>query len=154
MPAPTKTIANSTDIGNIRAAFDRIQLELDYNKVHRKNIARVKNQICEPLREMTDKNRGEFKKAEDATEYLAQVLEKNLKDRARAGQDARQKLDRLIARLKDVLDAMQTIIDKDMLLKMGIELEQKQRKQTEALLAHQKYLEEILGKLISPDEGK
>jgi hypothetical protein len=135
---------NGMDIGAIRSAFERILLELEYNKVHKKNIGRIRDQICEPLRQMTDKTRGEFRKAEEAAENLAEVLAKNEPNRERAGQMAREKLDTLIAKLKDVLDAMQQIIDKDMLLKLGIELEQKQRKQTEELLALKKYLEDVI----------
>jgi len=142
---------NGQDIGTILAAFRRISQEMEFNKVQRKNIGRIQNEIYTPLQEITDKNRGDFKKAEDAAENLAQVLEKNLQNRDRAGQDARDKLDTLIARLKKVLDSMQNIVDKDAVIKMGIEIEQKQRKQTETLKAHEDYLKEIFAKEL---EGK
>jgi hypothetical protein len=138
---------NGKDIGGVRSAFTRILLEMKHNNIRRKtDIGRVEDHICEPLRQMMDKSRGEFRLAEDAVENLQNILEQNGKGRQESGRDAKEKVDRLIARLRAVLDSMQNIIDKDALVRMLVEEQERQRKQTEALEAHAKFLEEWLKK--------
>jgi hypothetical protein len=141
---------NSKDIGGVRAAFNRILEEMRHNNIRKKtDLSRVRDQICEPLRAMMDKSRGEFVLAENAVENLQNILEQNGKDREKAGQLAKEHVDKLIARLRGVLDSMQNIIDKDALVRMLVEEQERQRKQSEALEAHAEFLKRDLEKDLS-----
>ncbi len=132
------------DIGGIHAAFSRILLELEANDVQKSNIKRVDEGIVQPLKEMMDKRTGEFHLAEEAAEKLQGILEKDQPDRLAAGQDAKAKLDKLIAKLGDVLERMQKVIDKDKLIRELVEQEQENRKVFDALKAHEEYLIKFL----------
>jgi hypothetical protein len=136
------------DIGGVHSAFSRILLELEANDVQKSSISRVKEKICEPLEQMMDKTKGDFKLAEDAVEKLQLILEKDQKgdqqQRTVASRDARDKIDQLISRLSAVLEAMQKIIGKDELLRDLIEQEQKQRRQFAELKAHRDYLIQLI----------
>jgi hypothetical protein len=152
--------ASNRDIGSILSAFGRILEELKANKIE-KVKDQVQENIYDPLREMQDRKTGAFKAAEDAAHELQLLLERDLKtqgpgktardvppkdrqERNKAGLDAKEKLDQLIKRLEKVLGQIREVVGKDQLLLRAIKLEQDQRKQSELMEAHLKYLEKIL----------
>jgi hypothetical protein len=129
------------DVGAILASFNRIEQELELNDVQKDSISRVRDQICKPLARILDKNNGQFKLAEDAAEKLQNILEgKDNSAVGPAGADAKKKLDDLMVQIGKVLEAMQKIIDKDALIRIAVEMEEKQRKQTEAFTALEDFL--------------
>jgi hypothetical protein len=145
------------DIGGILAAFNRILVELEKNKIT-KALTHMRDEICNPLQDMQDKKTGEFRVAEDAAAALVAALERDMKaslakaaipgsdknDRVRKGQEAQKRLDDLIKRLEKVLAQIRETVGKDQLVRLLVEIEERQRKQTELLEAQRKYLVEEL----------
>src|SRR5262249_23483461 len=125
--------------------FNRILTELELNGMKGASIPRVRNLICKPLHKMTDKANGQFKLTEDAAEKLQNMLEgKEAGNLTAAGNDAKKKLDDLVDQLYRVLEQMQKIIDKDALVRIAVEMEEKQRKQTDELAKLEEELKKIL----------
>jgi hypothetical protein len=149
------------EIGGVLSAFNRILAELKANKV-KKALTRMQEEICDPLRDMQDRKSGEFKAAEDAAAFLVGLLERDVKasqgpnktikliagrdkeERKTAGLDAQKKLDALIKRLEKVLAQIREVVGKDQLVRLLVEIEENQRKQSDELKAHVDYITKIL----------
>ena len=126
-------------------------------EVNKQQIAQMRDDIYEKLKDLMDKRSGDFRVAEDAAKKLFNLLDKrqaNPADRLEAGQELQKKLNALIKRLDVVLRPIQKLIDKDAALRAGIELETRQRQQTERLQALQDFLEKIFEDALIGGKGK
>jgi hypothetical protein len=143
----------------VSADYSRILRELEVNRVQKTKIDLVENKIVRPLEEIVNPNFGNFSLTEDSANRLYAGLEEDL-----AGKMARQEvhlkgaretadnLDRLLLRLKEVLDGMDEGVTFNKLLEIVVAVEQGVRRDAEMLRAFQEQrtkdlLDELLNKL-------
>lgn len=98
----------------VHADYSRILKELEVNRVRRAKIDEVRSKIVLPLEEIINPNFGEFQMAEDASHKFYQALDDDVTAKRTPNLDAhlgnarqtRDQLEKLMARLNDVLIAM------------------------------------------------
>lgn len=109
--------------------YSKILKELKVNRVHAKIIAKVDQNICEPLKDAINQ---EFPGSETASREFLKILEGKKNDPASLNA-AKQSLDRLIARLIRILDAMGDIMTINKLIDQLVQIERAEQK------AHEKF---------------
>jgi hypothetical protein len=131
----------------------KILKELRVNRVNPKFIDKIERNISDPLQEAINPDR-EFDHADKSIRSLQKSLEeKNRDDQAIA--TAKQDLDRLIARLVQVLDNMGDVITINRLIEQLVEIEKRERKAYERFKElNEKLQEELLDKALTPEEKK
>jgi hypothetical protein len=111
----------------VHTDYSRILKELVVNRVGKKMIERVEDDICKPLEGALNQ---EFVRAQESQKAFRETLETK-KPNAKATELAKQRLDELIDRLDKVLGAMGDLTNINKLILVIRTLEEGQSKQTE-----------------------
>jgi hypothetical protein len=132
------------EVGDLHAALTRVVRAMPSAKIPPKTVRGADEVLCVPLGRMLDPKHGSWKGAEEATRKLRAILENGRQGRAEAGQEADKRLDQLLRQLAEVQDEMDRLTYPDTLLRGATEIERDQRRVSETLRAHQKYLTDAL----------
>lgn len=120
----TEAAGRSRDLmQEVLSDYSRILRELRLNRVSSKFIEKIGGEICLPLESCL---KGEFAQAEEALEEYRKQLEANRRPEAALEGSVRQRLDRLIARLSDIMAAMGEITTLNKLITTLREIEKGQ----------------------------
>ena len=121
--------------------YNRIQKELEVNRVNPTKLSLVDNKILKPLGELVEANFGKFHTTEDAANKLYQGLEEDSKAERRPvhtqnALQTRDQLDSLLLKMREVLDGMFEGVTFNQLLDLIVSLEREQRQAAQLLLLH------------------
>lgn len=128
----------------VHTDYSRILKELIVNRVGKKMIERVEDDICKPLEGALNQ---EFVRSQETLKAFRETLEAKKPDK-KATELARQRLDELIDRLDKVLGAMGDLTNINKLILVVRTLEEGQNKQTEEFKKiRDRIIDEIAGGL-------
>jgi hypothetical protein len=134
-------------VREVHTDYKRILEQMKFGRVPAQWINRVDDGICTPLDLALTR---EFVQVDEALSDLYTTM-KSANPDVKAAEDARVKLDALIARLNKVLDSMRQITTINLLIEKLVKIEKSLREQNEVLaVMERKKIEDLLNKLNEP----